>query len=403
MAANDDLFEGALRHQVDLRRYDINLRRQVLLLLEAADKKLVARLRDRLPLFAAAKRDPTGEKWTKLLDEIREMRKNVLAETKALAQSELSGLAKVEASHEVKLLNAASPIEYEFAKVATESLAAIVKARPFQGAVFGDWFKSLEAADQTRLVRTLTLGVTQGRTTDEIVRQVVGTKANNVGDGILSVTRREAVNIVRTGAQHVSNEARELVWEANSDVIGYLVCVATLDGRTSPGCRARDGKAVPQGDRPLPKGVAPLEPPTIRPPFHFGCRTTMVAVFDGLGLLGTRPTVTDVRTREKREIDFRAQARAFGRPIQEIRRDWATKNVGSTPSPTNYQEFLSKQPAKFQDEVLGKTKGKLFRDGNLTVDQFVDRAGNELNLAQLAEREPGAFRRAGLDPDIFTE
>jgi len=63
--------------------------------------------------------------------------------------------------------------------------------------------------------------------------------------------------------------------------------------------------------------------------------------------------------------------------------------------------LLKRQPASFQDEVLGKTKAKLFREGGLNVDQFVDRAGNELTLSQLAERKPDAFRKAGLDPEKF--
>lgn len=401
--ANEDLFDGALRHQVDLRRYDANLRSQILVLLEAADAKLAERLRALLPKVLGRPVNLAGDKWKSILAEVKEARAEVLAEIQKLAKKELTQLAKVEADHEVKLLTKASPVEYKFAEASAEALGAIATSKPFQGAVLGDWFKSLTAADQTRLVRTLQLGAATGDTTDNIVRKVVGTKKNQFADGILTATRREAQAIVRTGLTHVSTQARELVWESNSDVIEMLVVVATLDGRTTAICRARDGQAVSLDGKPLPKGVVPLEPPGVRPPFHVGCRTTMVAVFRGLGLLGDRPTVVDTRTRDKREIDFRAQAKETGRPIQEIRAAWAAKNVGRVPATTSYQEFLGRQSAAFQDEVLGKTKGKLFRDGNLKLDQFVDRAGNELTLAQLAEREPSAFRRAGLDPDIFVD
>jgi hypothetical protein len=127
----------------------------------------------------------------------------------------------------------------------------------------------------------------------------------------------------------------------------------------------------------------------------------MVAYIDGVGLLGNRPTVADTRTRDKREIDFRAEAKAQGKSIQDVRKEWAERNVGRVPAATTYQDFLGRQSAAFQDEVLGKTKGVLFRKGGLKVDQFVDRNGTELTLDQLAATKPEAFRKAGLDPEKF--
>ncbi|MPW47639.1 phage head morphogenesis protein, partial [Moraxella catarrhalis] len=35
-----------------------------------------------------------------------------------------------------------------------------------------------------------------------------------------------------------------------------------------------------------------------------------------------------------------------------------------------YYEWLKNQPAQYQDEVLGKTRAKLFRDGGMTVERF---------------------------------
>jgi hypothetical protein len=112
--------------------------------------------------------------------------------------------------------------------------------------------------------------------------------------------------------------------------------------------------------------------------------------------VGNRPTVVDTRTRAKREVDFRKIARQQGKPIQEVRAAWGRDVVGRVPATTSYQDFLMRQKPAFQDEVLGKRKGQLFRKGGLKLDQFVDRAGNELTLAELAAANPGAFARAGL-------
>jgi hypothetical protein len=55
----------------------------------------------------------------------------------------------------------------------------------------------------------------------------------------------------------------------------------------------------------------------------------------------------------------------------------------------------------FQEDVLGVTKAKLFRDGKLPLDRFVDRNGNELTLKDLAKKHADAFVAAGLDPTKY--
>lgn len=75
--------------------------------------------------------------------------------------------------------------------------------------------------------------------------------------------------------------------------------------------------------------------------------------------------------------------------------------VGPVPADTTYSEWLTGQSKQFQEDVLGVTKAQLFRDGDLTLDRFVDRAGNELNLNEIAKRDAQAFRDAGLDPADF--
>lgn len=127
----------------------------------------------------------------------------------------------------------------------------------------------------------------------------------------------------------------------------------------------------------------------------------MVAFISPDGLVGDRPYVTDTRTRQKREIDFRAIAKAENKTVAQVRNEWKAKNIGQLPANTNYGDFLRRQDPAFQDEVLGKTKAKLFREGKLPIDKFVDRGGNELTLKQLAKLQPTAFREAGLDPSKF--
>jgi hypothetical protein len=73
---------------------------------------------------------------------------------------------------------------------------------------------------------------------------------------------------------------------------------------------------------------------------------------------------------------------------------------GGTSQAGNYYNWLRTQPAGFQNEVLGSTKGKLFRNAGLDSKEFRQLVSNNfdepLTLAQIRLKEPEAFERAGL-------
>lgn len=408
MTANQDLFDAALRHQVALRRYGDTTLRRIKRLLEEADRDLAEKLRQRLGRVLS-EADPTGERLRALLEEVRAMREAVMAQLRASARGELIDLAKLEAEWEQSIMSSAIPLEMAVASAPLARLNAVVTSRPFQGRFLREWFQSIQRAEQEGLKQALRLGITNGETLDDIVRRVVGTRANRYTDGVLAITRRNAEAVMRTAITHVSNAARGEVWEANADIIYALRWTATLDGRTSAVCRARDGDLVMMNGNALPQGASALSPPEARPPAHINCRSVMVAVFSPEGILGDRPFVRDKRGRAERERDFRAAAReeageawsgmseAQRRAAIARQRDaWGEANIGQVPSTTTYQEWMRRQPVEFQDEVLGQTKARLFRRGDLTLDDFVDRAGRELTLDELRRRFPRAFETGGV-------
>lgn len=53
-----------------------------------------------------------------------------------------------------------------------------------------------------------------------------------------------------------------------------------------------------------------------------------------------------------------------------------------------YYDWLKRQPASYQDEVLGKTKGMIFRNSGIDAETFrkisVDHMGRPLTLDELA-------------------
>src|SRR5690606_2054484 len=150
--------------------------------------------------------------------------------------------------------------------------------------------------------------------------------------------------------------ARHEAYAANGDILAGYRWSAVLDQRTSSTCRALDGRIFQFGKGPMP-------------PAHVNCRSS------------TTPVLRD----EWAELTRGAKRSSMNGPV----------DAGTT-----YYEWLRRQPAAFQDEVLGPTRGKLLRDGGLSARRFaelqLDRRWQPLTLREMAALEPLAFKRAGL-------
>lgn len=418
--ANEDLFDASLRHQIGVRRFASGEVKEILKLLEESDKQLVKLIRRRL---RQGRKNLTTERLRALVRDIRALRKDAVKQLQGQLTTDLLELARMEQGFEERIAQAAIPVRLDFAVASLATLRAAVVEQPFAGGAnaaltLQQWFDNLSRADQTAIIGAIQQGVSQEETIDSIVRRVVGTGARDFRDGAVTGTRRKAEAVVRTAVNHVSNAARESFWDENEELLIGLRWNSTLDGRTSPVCRGRDGRIALFGDHSLPKGMKLLSPQTARPPAHPNCRSIMTAVLDDEGIadsMGDRPFVRDTRTRRFRERDFRAETRdALGRDkwkqltvkernneIRKTKQRWAKANIGQVPADVNYNDWLTRQPREFQEEVLGKTKAKLFAKGELTLDKFLDRRGQELTLKQLATTRPEAFVSAGLNPEDF--
>jgi hypothetical protein len=213
-------------------------------------------------------------------------------------------------------------------------------------------------------------GFVEGRTTAQIVTDIRGTRAAQYQDGLLQRPRRELEAVVRTALSHTSAVARDLMAEANSDLVKAERWVSTLDGRTSPMCRLRDGLKYTAGDhKPIghtvPWGNGPGR-------LHFSCRSTSVPVIKSWRELG---------------ID-----------ADELPPGTRASLAGQIPADTTYAQWLAKQPAWRQEEILGPTRAALVRNGGLALPDLYTANGVPLTLKQLAARDARAFQRAGISP-----
>lgn len=369
---NEKLLDAAIRHQVQLLRYSKGEATRAASLLKQSDAEIVAKLK-------AGLETATSEARLKsMLVEIRRMREAVAEQIKGQIKGDALELAQNEVDWEMAALQGASPVALSLSGPAA-SVVKTLAGSPINGVPLDGWLGQLVQGDINRIEQAVRLGTLQGETARQITDRVLAAT---------DMTRQNAEAVVLTSANHISNSAKQSVWEVNEDILAGVRWSATLDGRTSPVCRSRDGVVYPVREGP-------------RPPAHPRCRSAMVPVTKGEKIIGERPMVRDTRTRKEREVDFRAEAKAAAgdkwkgmTPAQRDaaakarRLDWIDKNVGTVPSNVTYNEWLKRQPKAFQDDVLGSARGELFRKG-MTLDKFVDADGRQYSLAELKAQTTG--------------
>jgi len=395
--ANEAFFDAMVRHQIGLLRVSGRVRNRILELLDATEADMAETIRRRLQGVSGIERPATLRRLESLVKSIRAMRSEAWVKSAAAWREELLEIAKAEPEFIASALRTVSPVQLDLALPSAQLLTSIVTTRPFEGKVLKDWASNIRRVDLDRIEQQIRIGVTQGETGAAIARRIVGTAQQRGRNGVTQITRRGAEAITRTAVNAITNQAKRETFKANSDIFEEELYVATLDGRTTPICRSLDGKTFPVGEGSIP-------------PLHFNCRSLRVAILDG-NVIGQRParrfTQRQLLDEYARSNDLsrvssrnnlpRGHKGAFDRFAQQRKREL----TGTVDAKVSYGEWLKRQPASFQDDVLGKTKGQLFRKGDLSLDKFVNRQGDELTLQQLATTELDAFRRAGLDPDDF--
>lgn len=346
------LLDNALRHRVRLEGLSGNLSKAVLAQLNKSFADVTDRLAERLVKIETTGFD-AGPQVTARLQYLLDDLESLITKAYGLAGAdlveELKRLATYEAEFTARRMPAEAGVEWQMTMPAPAVLEAIVTVDPIAGSLMAEWTDDLSTATRNRLRQAIRSGVLEGQTTAEIVRAIKGTRAAGYTDGLLEISRRNAQTWVRTSVAMVSARARQITLEENADLVEGERWLSTLDGRTTPICRARDGKIYPVGEGP-------------RPPAHPNCRSTTVFVLKG----------------EKAPNGQRA-----------------SKN-GPVDASLNYGGWLKTQPKEFVQEVLGPTRAKLFLDGRLTLDSFVREDGQQFNLQELQEREKKAFKRAGI-------
>jgi len=299
----------------------------------------------------------TGFKGRRLDKAIKELKARVIIKAPKIGE-----LAQTEAKYTVESLiqvgiQAVLPPEAVIDNVAKSSLV--------QGATIGQWWQKLNDTTQFDLERTIKNGVLLGQTNREIANSIIG-NGTDKGPEALSKARRDAVAVTRTGVQTIANEARLATYEENSNVIKAIQWVSTLDGRTSDICIARSGKTWSfPGYKPIKHDI----PWNGGPPAHWACRSTTIPI---------TKTFAEIDGLESAEPDITQSTRA--------------SMDGQVAANLSFDQFLRSKPDSFADEMLGKGRAQLWRDGKITLSDLLSAKGTPLTLEQLKSKYGGVTK-----------
>ena len=369
------------RNAIDLNRYSNSVSRRLIRAYNDAVLDAVDQLRGIDELASPVK----AARLRAILAQLNDSLRSWSGESIATMTQELQGLAVLQSEFAVEQLQKALPAGTA-ATVGTVEISpalgqAIVSTEPTMAGVvnLSDSFERIARSPVTfqltvgqeislpngEIVRTalekmsarqaelfsvaVRNGLIEGQSVNAIVRRLKGrlTKEQRgsidtiiaAGGQATSIPNNQIRAIVRTTVNQVATAADQIIAAENPDLTKKYRYTAVLDSRTSPICRALDGKVFVHGKGPLP-------------PQHFNCRSVYVNIPIGL------------------EKEFR-----------EARED--------------YGEWLNKQDDATKRQVLGPErlllwKGMVKRFGpSDAIRKFVARDGSELTLDQLRKRGYG--------------
>ena len=308
--------------QIDLMRYSAGEIKAVIARIDKLEKKLKAEL-----LSANVERAREIKTLISLIDNTVKDFYAGIAQSTAEPQSELF---EIEKTATAKMVGKASgqTITLQFAETAFADMV--------MGAPLADWWDAQSRDVRFKLRSAVNRMVTDGRTAQQATADFMD---------VFNGSRRNAKSLILTAHSAVTSQARQAMYDANSDIVQGVYQLSTLDSRTSAICRVRDGLKWDKDKRPIGHNQEFMQPP-----LHYRCRSVMLPLID----------------------DMTHSTRA--------------SQDGQVPANMTYEQWLRRKSQSEQDEILGKGKAQMWRDGVITFSDMVDQTGREISLQDLKDR-----------------
>lgn len=330
--ANELLRNLTLRRHIGIMRIERSAARRILDHISAIDADIEAELAARVSRLSARDRATiasggafTTQKLKALRETLVRQRREVEEALRLAVIDEVRDIPAFQAASQVQALEQAlGALAVQVSTPDARSLRAMVTRKPLQGKVLKEWTKGWAADKVDRLSQQIKLSVAANEGPRKLAKRL---KAANLAKA------HHAQTLARTAVIDLAAAATERVAEANPQIVKQVQWLATLDARICPRCALLDGRKFKEGEGP-------------RPPLHPNCRCVMVPV-----------------TVSYRELGF---------DIDEVDGLTRASVNGQVPADTTAPQWLRSQPRSVVEDVLGPTRTKLFLDGKLKMERFVD-------------------------------
>jgi hypothetical protein len=333
---DQSIVDAILDHQVDLMRVEAGTRARVIRLLNRMQVDLVSQLR------GGNVTELNKARLQSLLRQTNETIDSYYTRVEGELDITLREIARIQADHTATLVSTTS------ASIPTETfLTRLVSNVLIHGAPSSDWWARQSQNMTFKFGNAVRQGVAQGETNEQIVARITGKPRLGI-PGVIDMPRRDARSLVHTSIQTVANASRMETFRQNSDVVTGVRQLSTFDSHTTETCIAYADQEWDLEGNPINGTKLPFVNPggsLSGTPRHWGCRSVMVP-----------------RTKTFKEL---------GINIPEPK-----------PLRTMDQWMASRTPEQL-DELLGKGRAEMYRNGSITREQLLNLSGHPMTLLQL--------------------
>lgn len=363
MAQNiNNLLADKIRvHTLNVLKSTTKTRRKIMAVLDELQVSLVAQLN---------RNDITLTKFQRkrleaLLANVEESINGAFTSANTILRGELIDLADAEQVWTANTINKAVGAELVTSFMTKQQLENIADGALIQGAPSEEWWNRQSTKLMHDFTDTMRVGMARGETLGQLTTRLRGGRIEGVDGqpgidlpGVLTGPRRNAEAIVRTSFMQVASDARRDMYGENDDIIKGIMQVSTLDGRTTLVCIAYSGATWDLDFNPIGKNTLPYNGGV---PRHWGCRsaeTPILKSFEEISGIKGAPKLP---------------------PAKRASMD------GEVPEDMTFSDWLTKKGESFQNELLGESRAKMWRGGNITLSQLVNADGTPSSVSELKE------------------
>lgn len=348
------LVNASVRHAVYVNRFGTSQINQMLPYLTRIRRATASELE------AGTVANMSRKRLKRLYNEITGINAAALATMGKKLKTNMKEFAAYEAGFSARMLKAGTKVDWDIPsnkQITSAIFSEPVLALRNKNLAIDDILDEFSDKKAKQLVQVIQEGVITGKSNENILKDMSYVTDVEMANGLKS--------LVRTVTTHVSDVAREELYRENQDVIEGVQWIATLDADTCIICGGLDNELFEVGQ-------APDKP-------HFNCRCVTVPVV-------------------KKEFSIQGAVEGLERPARGA--DGPEHGIQASMT---YNDWLREQPAWFQDDALGQTKGQLFREGGLRIERFTDDNRKPLTINELKNSDERAIKSAVTKSGIIDE